>query len=147
VVYVDKDGDGVKERKEAGFANITMTLQQLKRGKPSGRAQSVNSSSTGAFSFTNLTGGDTYQISEAAPRGYTITQPSVGNYTINLPAGQNLTGENFGNHKGATPARVSATPAATPFSVATAPVSSAASQTDASDLLFGTQDQGGIFAG
>jgi hypothetical protein len=64
-------------------------------------------------------------------------------YKINLSAGQDLSGENFGDHK---IAKKSVLRASTPFATIARPATFAASQGDSSALLFATQDQQGIFA-
>jgi hypothetical protein len=146
VVYNDRSGDGTKTRKDAGMPNITVTLQKQKRGRPKGHAQSVTTDANGNYSFTNLTAGDTYQISEIPPRGYTITQPSTGVDTINLSAGQDLTGENFGDHRGAKGGVALVMRPSTPFATGGSPATFAASPGGVSALLFANQDQQGVFA-
>jgi hypothetical protein len=106
IVYDDKDGSGAKHRKDPVFSNVTITLQQLKGGKPYHRGYSTTSDGNGNYSFNNLIVGATYEITESVPRRYALTQPSTGAYTINLSAGQDLTGENFGNHPSKSRSRV-----------------------------------------
>ena len=95
-VYNDRNGDGVKEHKEPGIANVAVYLAQANRhGKPTGPIQRMRSDAQGNYSFTNLAAGR-YAVWEKTPKGDSITQPSGGQYTIILSTGQQLTGENFG---------------------------------------------------
>src|SRR5208282_1068372 len=82
IVYDDKHDYGVKTHKDAVLAHITVTLQQLKHHKPTGRLYATTTNTKGDYSFANLTAGVNYRITEIAPRGDTITQPSTLTYTI-----------------------------------------------------------------
>jgi predicted secreted protein len=147
IVYNDKNGDGIEERKDPVMANITVTLQKLKHRRPSGKAQTTTTNASGDYTFTNLIAGATYEISETVPRKYTITQPSTEVYTINLSADEDLTGENFGDHKGARRDIALVARPSTPFATAGNAATFAAVQTDSSALLFGRQNYQGLFAG
>ncbi len=98
VVYDDKKGIGVDTRKDAGLADVAVTIKPLSHGKHSGKGQSTITNGKGDYMFSNLTAGESYQVSETLPKGFTLTQPSSGMYRIYLTSNQNLSGENFGNH-------------------------------------------------
>jgi hypothetical protein len=103
--------DGVKKQTNKGLAGITVTLQEIKRGKAVGRLQSTITSATGAYSFINLAAGHTYRIAEIHTGEDLITRPFAltsgdlasfrlglyNDYTINVSTGEHVTGENFGN--------------------------------------------------
>jgi hypothetical protein len=67
-------------------------------------------------------------------------------YTIDLSSGQDLTGENFGDYKGATRAIASAARPGAPFAIGGNPVAFTDLQADMSALLFGIQNLQGVFA-
>jgi uncharacterized repeat protein (TIGR03803 family) len=140
-VFNDRSGSGVKTRRDNGLANVTVTLQKLKHGKPFGHSTTTITDAKGDYAFTGL-GTNTYTVSESLPRGYSETAPAAGSYTVSLSAGEQSAGNDFGDHKGAKTDIALVQRASTPFAAA----SLSATPAETSALLFGSQDQKGVFA-
>lgn len=138
IVFNDKNGNGVKEKKETPLAGITITLQKIKKGKVIGGAATSKTNSRGHYAFSNIAAAS-YKLTETAPSGNGITTPVSGSYSFGLASGQSLTNENFGNLKGFKPK------AATPF-LATIVPHSKPLEADATLLLFSGKNPRGVFA-
>jgi hypothetical protein len=85
--YNDKNGNGVKDAGDNGLAGWTINLT-------GSATASATTDANGNYSFTGLTSG-TYTVREVAQNGW--TQTSANPADVNLTAGQNVTGVNFGN--------------------------------------------------
>jgi hypothetical protein len=107
--YLDTNNDGVKQTSEAGITGVWITLSgtnDLGAITP----VSVQTSSTGTYSFANLRPG-TYTISEATPAGYLDGIDTIGTQggtagndvlsNIVLSSGVNGANNNFGELKNA----------------------------------------------
>jgi hypothetical protein len=70
-VYVDNNGDSIKETNESGLGNVTVTLSGP------GGPYTTTTASDGTYSFTGLQAG-TYTVTESVPSGYvqTTTNPA-----------------------------------------------------------------------
>jgi hypothetical protein len=131
----------------AGMAGVTVTLQPLKHGRPKGSASNTTTNSNGDYSFAGLAAA-TYSVSESLPSRYKLITPPSGSITIGLSAGQSSTGNDFGDKKKRGRADAErAMLADTPFAITTELGNSTASQADGSVVLYGKQDQQGLFAG
>jgi uncharacterized repeat protein (TIGR01451 family) len=99
-VYVDANGDGIRNPSEAGLAGVVITLTGT-----SGLAITTTTDAGGNYVFSNLFP-DTYDVSETQPPDYGNGatnvgsgggSPSVNSVTgIVVNSGQNFTGYNFG---------------------------------------------------
>jgi hypothetical protein len=89
--FNDANGNGTKDNGENGLANWKILL--------SGNAtDSQRTNANGNYVFSNLPAG-TYTVSEVFQNGWTQTLPSSGSYTVNVSAGENVTGKDFGNYQ------------------------------------------------
>src|SRR5262249_13915137 len=89
--FNDLNGNGVRDAGEPGLAGVTINL--------AGPATNLSSTTTasGDFPFTGLAAG-TYVLSETVPPGFKQTAPAApGTISVSLAAGQNVTGQLFGN--------------------------------------------------
>jgi len=113
-VYVDANGNGVKDAGEAPLAGITITLN----GTPTGGSavtKTAVTDSTGRYEFRDLAPA-VYTVKESSPAFMLDGAESVGSiaatvsandqFTINLPQDTNATNFNFGE-RGRTAATVS----------------------------------------
>ncbi len=91
--FNDKNGNGQKDSGEPGLPNWTISLFN-------GSATTTTTTDiNGNYAFSNLPAGN-YTVSEVQQNGWMQTFPAPpGTYSVNLSAGQNVIGENFGNHK------------------------------------------------
>jgi hypothetical protein len=89
--FNDENGNGLWDNVESGMAGWTITLTG------SGVPVSTTTGSDGTYSFTNLAPGD-YTVSETGQAGWTQTCPaSPGTYSVQVAAGQGVSGRDFGN--------------------------------------------------
>jgi hypothetical protein len=89
--FNDANGNGTKDNGENGLANWEILL--------SGNAtDSQKTNANGNYVFSNLPAG-TYTVSEVLQNGWTQTLPSSGSYAVNVSAGENVTGKDFGNYQ------------------------------------------------
>jgi uncharacterized surface anchored protein len=105
-VYVDVNGDGVKQDAEPGLANVPVTLTGTDRQGGS-VAQSLQTNAVGSFLFSSLRPG-TYTLTETQPTGYLDGLDSAGTQggtvgddelsAIALGGGDQGAGYNFGEH-------------------------------------------------
>ncbi|MBI5214348.1 MAG: carboxypeptidase regulatory-like domain-containing protein [Ignavibacteriae bacterium] len=85
--YNDKNGNGSRDEGDNGLAGWVINLT-------GSATASATTDANGNYSFSNLTSG-TYTVREVAQNGW--TQTSTNPADINLTAGQNVSGVNFGN--------------------------------------------------
>lgn len=132
-IYLDGDGDGIRDTTEAGIPNVTVQLSGLDTGGAA-VTRTTTSGAGGTYSFTALPAG-VYNLNETQPTGYTDGEATAGSLGgtagtntitgIVVPAGASGTGYDFGEGQGsaATPrasttpspsVTVSGTPSATP---------------------------------
>ncbi len=88
VVFLDNDGDGIKDANESGIQNIKVKLSGTK-------VDSVITNANGSYTFSSLSAGS-YTISEETQNGWILTYPNGETHTVNLSAGQNVIDKNFG---------------------------------------------------
>ena len=100
-VYLDGDGDGVRDAGEGGLAGWTVYLDADLNGTLDAGEASTASAADGAYSFTVPAG--SYTVREVVPAGYTRTAPGPGSYAVTV-AGGAATGYDFGHVADAAPA-------------------------------------------
>ncbi|MBM4047568.1 MAG: hypothetical protein FJ279_20880, partial [Planctomycetes bacterium] len=106
VKWNDQDGDGVRDTGEPGLADWTIYLDGNENAQLDPYEPSATTDATGAYAFPNLRPGD-YRVAEVILQGWTQTAPATGFHDVSLPAGQTVTGKDFGNTSGAVaPARI-----------------------------------------
>lgn len=89
--FHDLNRNGVADGLEPGIAGWTITLNG-----PGGPYTAVTDGS-GGYCFNNLSPG-LYTVTEASVPYWIQTGPAGGSYNVNLAAGQNVTGLDFGNY-------------------------------------------------
>jgi len=90
VIFLDQDGDGVKDNGEVGIAGWKIRLTGNK-------IDSVFSDANGAYIFNSIQAGN-YVVSEVIQAGWVQTLPANNaTYPITLTPGLNETGKDFGN--------------------------------------------------
>ena len=87
--FNDLNGNGRKDEGEPGLPDWTINLDGAV-------GISIRTDKEGNFCFTNLREGE-YRISEGMQNGWVQTLPSTDFYGVNLAAGQNISGIDFGN--------------------------------------------------
>jgi len=93
--FNDLNGNGANDA-EPGLQGWTITLSNQ-----SGIIATITTDNNGNYNFTNLTA-DNYTVGEVLQAGWTQTAPQPvppGTYTVNLTAGENVVGKDFGNFK------------------------------------------------
>jgi hypothetical protein len=92
--FNDSDGNGVRDNGEVGLVSWTITLTN-EAGNTITNTTDVN----GNYSFTDLPAGN-YTVGEVSNASWKQTAPKPippGTYFINLTAGENVRGKDFGN--------------------------------------------------
>ena len=79
----------------SAFSGVTVYLDNNNDGSFDSGDTSTTTSSTGTYSFTNLTSGTTYHVREVVPSGYSQTSPSSSPTNVALTSGEAVTGQNF----------------------------------------------------
>jgi uncharacterized repeat protein (TIGR01451 family) len=93
-VFVDADGDGIRDAGEEGRTGVKLTLTGSRPGGITVAAQSVLSGNDGAYSFPGLLPGS-YTVSMAVPGGLTATTARVIS-GIGVTSGTGSPNNNFG---------------------------------------------------
>jgi uncharacterized delta-60 repeat protein len=96
-VFNDANKNGKKDSNEKGLSGWTVYLDTNNSGKYVSSDPHVTTDSNGNFTFLGLKAG-TYIVRVVAPKGWTGTTPSSGNYLLNLSSGQLGSGVLFGEH-------------------------------------------------
>jgi protocatechuate 3,4-dioxygenase beta subunit len=97
-VYQDTNANGGKDAGEPGLAGRTVYLDTEVNGKWQQGVQHATTDAGGAYSFGGLEPG-TYRVREVLATGWNSSGPASGSYTVTLKAGQQVTGEDFGNYQ------------------------------------------------
>jgi hypothetical protein len=101
VVYLDQDGDGVKDTGENLLAGRTVFLDANADGLLDAGEASITTGADGSYAFNDLAAGD-YHVNIHLPSGWSLTAPASGVYNVTLGEGQTLTGRDFGNFQAGT---------------------------------------------
>ncbi len=126
--FHDLNKDGVYQSGEPTLAGWTI---QLGGAATATTVTDVN----GWYNFSGLAPG-TYTVSEVQKAGWTRTKPASGTYTLNLLAGQSLTGNSFGNYLPAPSGANLAAAPASPQNVGVPVVWTATASTSAPPLQY-----------
>ena len=95
----DVNANGIWEAGEKALAGWTIYIDSVANGQLDPWELSTVTNADGQYTFSNLGPGE-YAIREVNQTGWIQTPPSPTTpYAINLTAGQNLTGINFGNRQ------------------------------------------------
>jgi SdrD B-like domain len=95
-VYSDANDNGVLDSGETRLSGWTVFLDTNGNNVfDSSTDPSTTTDANGNYSFVNIPPA-TWHVGIVTPSGWTVTQPGSGEYTTTLAAGQNVTGENFG---------------------------------------------------
>lgn len=98
VVYIDTDGDGIRDAGEVGRPGVRLDLGGTRPGGITVPAQTVLSGSDGSYVFPGLLPG-TYTVGMQVPGGLTATTPrTIGG--IKILSGQGSPNNNFGLNSG-----------------------------------------------
>ncbi len=89
--FNDFNGNGAREEGEPGLANWKIYISGA-------TLDSTLTNASGIYSFTNLLPGS-YTVSEQLLSGWMQTAPEGGSYMLQVSAGVNLVGNNFGNFR------------------------------------------------
>ncbi|QOV88600.1 SdrD B-like domain-containing protein [Humisphaera borealis] len=98
-VFNDLNRNGIKDAGEVGLANWRVYNDTNRNGVWNTGEKYVLTSSTGAWSMTDLLAGTAYQIRVTQQTDWVRTSPTVGYYSITPTAGSSVTGKNFGQRK------------------------------------------------
>jgi hypothetical protein len=94
--YEDRNASGAKDAGEAGLAGRTVYIDANGNSQLDAGEVSAVSNAVGNYVLTNVRAG-THLVRQVAPGGWLATGPVAGAHTVNLAAGQNATGFNFGS--------------------------------------------------
>jgi uncharacterized repeat protein (TIGR01451 family) len=98
VVYIDTNGNGIRDAGEPGRAGVRLDLGGTRPGGITVAAQDTRSGADGSYSFPNLLPG-TYTVGMQVPGGLTATTPrTIGG--IKITSGQGSPNNNFGLNGG-----------------------------------------------
>jgi uncharacterized repeat protein (TIGR01451 family) len=98
VVYIDTNGNGIRDAGEVGRPGVRLDLGGTRPGGITVAAQDTRSGSDGSYSFPNLLPG-TYTVGMQVPGGLTATTPrTIGG--IKITSGQGSPNNNFGLNSG-----------------------------------------------
>ena len=95
-VFNDVNADGAKNGTDTALANWKVWLDTDRDGVLDPTERTAITDSAGNYKFTGLWPGS-YRIREVMPAGWRRTTPKYGYPELNVAAGQNITGYNFGN--------------------------------------------------
>jgi hypothetical protein len=94
IVFRDLNLDGKQNGSEPGAANQTVFLDLNNNGVLDSNEPTATTTSTGAYSFTNLVPG-TYVVRQVLLGGVILSSPSQGDYSLTVATGANLSSNNF----------------------------------------------------
>jgi hypothetical protein len=94
--FKDVNNDGILDPGDPGVANTDIFIDLNGDGHLDAGDPISLTDANGNYSFGGVLPG-TYNLMEAGVESQLVTSPSGGVLTLTLSAGQNLTGENFGN--------------------------------------------------
>ena len=94
-VFRDKNGDGVRQSSETGFAGIVVFIDTNKNGRLDKNEIRTTTRADGTYRFNGLKPGS-YVLRIGVPKGFHITTPPTGLYRIRLVSGQSLSNRNWG---------------------------------------------------
>ncbi|MDR3198627.1 MAG: hypothetical protein LBU34_12240 [Planctomycetaceae bacterium] len=77
-VYVDDNGNGIKDSGEAGISGVVLSLWKLSGTTYTETGLTATTDSNGYYIFTNLDPNETYMIVETQPDAYLDGQESIG---------------------------------------------------------------------
>ena len=98
VVYIDTNGNGIRDAGEVGRPGVRLDLGGTRPGGITVAAQDTRSGSDGSYIFPNLLPG-TYTVGMQVPGGLTATTPrTIGG--IKITSGQGSPNNNFGLNSG-----------------------------------------------
>ncbi|GEM_PF-4222956 len=89
-VYHDRNGNGVHDLAETGMSGVLVSLTGVGGGV-------TVCDANGSYCF-NSVGPGSHTLTETAPSGWQITEPSSGSYTFSAVSGNNRSQDNFGNY-------------------------------------------------
>ena len=93
-VFGDLNGNGQRDSGEQAISGRTVFVDANNNGVLDSGETTTTTDSNGNYSFSGLTPG-TYSVREVLPSGVSLT---TGTHSVTLPAGQTITGVNFGEH-------------------------------------------------
>src|SRR6185437_16213012 len=95
-VFNDSNHDGAFDSGDTALSARKVFIDVNNNGKLDSGDISTTTNSSGVYTFSNLAAG-TYTVRRAdTPGGYSYTEPVAGFYSINLSAGQNVSGQDIG---------------------------------------------------
>lgn len=101
-VFVDMNGNGVRDTGEAGLSGRTVYLDANNNGSRDSGERTALSDASGNYSFTALVAGS-YTIAEELVTGWSQTKPTAnGRYQTQIAASETKTGFDFGNFQAMT---------------------------------------------
>jgi len=98
IKWEDVNGDGVQDPDEPGLVGWTMYLDTNGDGIWGAGELVATTGAGGAYIFPAMEAG-TYTVSEVLPGGWEQTWPVSGSYTVQLDAGEIVSGLDFGNRQ------------------------------------------------
>jgi hypothetical protein len=97
--YDDRDGDGERDPGEPGVGGRTITLDPCTPNDPSDDVEATTAAD-GGYSFTGVTPGVTYCVTDEGEPGWTCTDPGAGcEHAITPSSGETASGRDFGAYR------------------------------------------------
>ncbi|MBX9580312.1 MAG: putative Ig domain-containing protein [Gemmataceae bacterium] len=95
VVFRDDNGNGTQQAGELGLPGWTVFVDRDRDGRRSAGEWAAVTDAAGAYTVAGVVPGSGYALRAARPDGPSFALPAGGSLTVNLSAGQALTGQNF----------------------------------------------------
>ncbi|NLX55607.1 MAG: S8 family serine peptidase [Planctomycetaceae bacterium] len=98
VVYMDRNGNGVRDPAEAGIAGWTVYLDVNRNGVMDSRDPYAVTDATGAYTIITTAVPGTYTVGQVLQPSWTAINPASGKQTVTITRrGDVVSGVNFGN--------------------------------------------------
>jgi uncharacterized protein (DUF2141 family) len=94
-VYRDANGNGVRSADEPGLAGVKVYVDSNGNDRLDSGERTGVTDSAGRYTFSQLASGH-YTVRFVAPSNHERTVPSSGKHIVQLGAGRNVTGKDFG---------------------------------------------------
>jgi hypothetical protein len=96
-VFHDLNANGVQSADEPGLANWTLYLDTNNNGQYDAGERTAVTDAQGNYTFVNPPAG-TFAVREVPQKGWSVSAPAAGFYSLTIAAGQGMADLNFGRY-------------------------------------------------